>query len=353
MVGPRPDSHGGVAATVRMMHRSQLESDFRLVQVSTYRDGPTVLKARQATRGLASLTRLCVTGRVDLAHIHITSGASLARKAVAVAIAVANRVPVVLHVHAHSGALFNGSTSVLSRSQRHVFRWTLESADTVVALTPAWERRLAERGRIRRSRVVANVPDIPLPAKPRSSTHKSLILFLGHLYRHKGVYELLEAFTRLKVERPDLKLVLAGEGPEAQDLSLRAKQLGVKGAVQLPGWVDTAEKEALLAEAACLVLPSFSEGLPLVLLEAMHAGVPVVATTVGGIPETVEDSREALLVHPNDVSALSDALARLVDDQAFAASLGENARARALTEFTPGVFAVRIGDIYREVLSGR
>jgi glycosyltransferase involved in cell wall biosynthesis len=223
----------------------------------------------------------------------------------------------------------------------------------VVALTPGSKRSLAARTRIRRSCVIPNAPDLTVPRGVMSSGRNRLILFLGHLYRDKGVYELLDAFARLQPARPGLRLVLAGEGPEAHGLRLQANRLRLNATVELPGWVGPEAKAALLAKAACLALPSHDEGLPLALLEAMLAGVPVVATSVGGVPEIVEDGRHALLVAPHDPDSLATALARVLDDPVLATRLSEAARRLSRAEYTPDRLAERVSALYREVLASR
>jgi glycosyltransferase involved in cell wall biosynthesis len=354
LVGPRADSRGGVAGTVRLLQSSRLAADFQLLPVPTYQDGTLATKAAAAGRGLAMLAWLCASGRVDLVHFHASAGASLMRKTMGIALARATRVPVVFH--AHGGRIVSDESELngpLGRLQRGALRWALRSSDAVVALTPESRRSLASRARIRRSCVIPNAPDLAAPEGMVNSDRGRLVLFLGHLYRDKGVYELLDAFARLQPARSGLRLVMAGEGGEAQRLRLEARRFGLNAAVELPGWVGPEAKAELLAEAACLVLPSHEEGLPLALLEAMHAGVPVVATSVGGVPEIVEDGRHALLVAPRDPEALASALGRVLDDRELATRLSEAARVHALAKYTPDRLAERVGALYREVLVSR
>jgi glycosyltransferase involved in cell wall biosynthesis len=354
LVGSRPDSRGGVATTIRLLQNSRLAAEFDLILVATHRDGTMTTKALEAARGLIWLMRLCATRNVNLVHVHASAGPSLARKSLAIGIARATGVPVVLHVHGGSG--FHAELerrTVLARLERRAIRWALESSEVVVALTPGWERRLAARGRMRRSCVIANAADLAFQTGKICSGRKRLVLFLGHLYRDKGVYDLLEAFAKVKATRPDVRLVLAGVGSEAHGLRSQADRLGLGPAVELPGWVGPTAKVELLTSAACLVLPSHHEGLPLAVLEAMLARVPIVATAVGGVPDVLENGRHAILVQPNDVGALTTALARVLDDREFAKRLSDAAQRRARAEYTPEALAKRVGELYREVLASR
>lgn len=349
LVGPRTDSRGGVATTMRLLQNSRLSEEFDLVVVSTYRDAAVPGKALEAACGLARLARLCATGRVHLVHIHASSGASLARKSLGIAVARAGRVPVVLHMH--GGGFGRENSGALGALQRRAIRWALECSDAVVALTPGWERSLAARGKLRRTRVIANAPDLTLQAETVPSGERRVVLFLGHLYRDKGVYDLVDAFAN--EARPGFRLVLAGEGPEAHGLRRQVEELGLDSTVELPGWVGPEAKAGLLANTACFVLPSRYEGLPLALLEAMLSGVPIVATKVGGVPDVVENGRHALLVPPGDVGALAEALTSVLNDPKLAARLSAAAKKRALAEYTPDALAERIGDLYRDVLASR
>jgi glycosyltransferase involved in cell wall biosynthesis len=354
LVGPRADSRGGVAGTVRLLQSSRLAADFQFLPVATYQDGTLVTKGIVAGRGLALLAWLCASRRVDLVHVHASAGASLMRKTMGIALARAARVPVVFH--AHGGRIVRENTDLngsLSRLEGSALRWALESSDAVVALTPGSRRRLAARARIRRSCVIPNAPDLTVTGGKLSSDRDRLILFLGHLYRDKGVYELLHAFAKLQPARSGLRLVMAGEGGEANRLRLEANRLGLNASVDFPGWVGPDAKAELLANAACLALPSHDEGLPLALLEAMFAGVPIVATSVGGVPEIVEDGRHALLVTPHDPDALAATLARVLNDSNLAARLSETARRYARAEYSPDNLADRVGALYRELLEGR
>jgi glycosyltransferase involved in cell wall biosynthesis len=312
------------------------------------------MKAVEAARGLVSLAWLCASRRVDLVHLHASAGASLVRKSIGVALARAAGVPVVFH--AHGGQLVTEERELngaFGRLQRTSLRWALKSSDAVVALTPEAERSLTARTEIRRSFVIPNAPDVTVPQPAPISGRHRLILFLGHLYREKGVYELLDAFAQLRPARPGLRLVIAGEGSEAHGLRLHANRLGLSAAVELPGWVGPDAKAEMLAQATCLVLPSHTEGLPLALLEAMLAGVPVVATSVGGVPEIVEDGRDALLVEPHDPGALAAAIGRVLDDPELATQLSEAARRHARADYTPDRLAERVSALYREVLANR
>ncbi|HKI92674.1 MAG TPA: glycosyltransferase [Gaiellaceae bacterium] len=353
IVGPDPSAHGGVAGFVHAVLASSLAERYDLVAVPTHRDGTRRAKLLQARYGLSLLRRLCATGEIDLVHLNSSWKGSFARKAAAAAIARRHGCPVVLQLHGSwfqqavrgrglRGSLARGAAGRVARA-----------ADAVVAATPAWG---AEASVLLGLDAVTIVPNTALSAAngvPRAANGSDTVLFLGRLERAKGIFELLEACDVLRPGHPKLRLVLAGRGRDAEELRELAAARGLGDTVELPGWVGDEEKQRLLASAACLALPSYAEGLPLALLEAMLSGVPVVASRVGGIPEAARDGAEALLVAPGDASGLAAAIGTVLDDRRLAHRLAEAARARAFERFGIERVAADLADVYEDVLAAR
>jgi glycosyltransferase involved in cell wall biosynthesis len=164
----------------------------------------------------------------------------------------------------------------------------------------------------------------------------------------KGQRELIRALAEI----PDARLVLAGRdleqgGAFQADLEREAEDAGVRDRVDILGFHENVP--ALLAELDVVALPSWTEGLPMVLLEAMAAGRPVVATPVGGTPELVVDGETGLLVPPRDAQALAAALKRVLDDRELAQRLGEAGRRRVSERFTLARMTGRMLELYDEV----
>lgn len=157
------------------------------------------------------------------------------------------------------------------------------------------------------------------------------LLFIGRLVHRKGAPILLEAFSRLRAERCDLVLDVAGEGPQRRDLERLVEERGLADVVRFLVLLDEAGVAKALQAADLLVVPSLSEGLPVVIMEAMASGVPVVASRVDGIPELVRDGETGLLVPPSDPDALADAIARLMADSVSRDRMGAEGR-RIVTE---------------------
>ncbi len=156
------------------------------------------------------------------------------------------------------------------------------------------------------------------------------VVFVGRLDPVKGVPLLLEAFAKIRARHPGARLTVAGDGRSKERLMARARDLGLE--VAFPGYLDEGQVAALLASADMLVLPSFAEGLPVVLMEALAAAVPVIATQIAGVPELVENGVSGLIVPPGDEEALAEAIDRLLADPALRARMGQAGRAKVCAE---------------------
>ncbi len=227
-------------------------------------------------------------------------------------------------------------------------------ADALVARTTtrtvvpaaAMGRFLRERLRVPSARIVHIDNGLPLPAASVPSGPVRLLLFVGLLIRRKGVHVLLEAMAAADLP-PDVRLLVAGDGPEREALEQLSSRLGLDARVAFLGF--RADVPDLLAEADAFVLPAAMEQQPLVLIEAMGAGKPVVATDVGGVREMVADA--GIVVPPGDPQALGRALERLTTDEA-APAFGEQAAARARARFTVEHARDRHAALYDELLRG-
>lgn len=230
----------------------------------------------------------------------------------ACALAALRRTPFVAKVH---GTDINGFTREPAR--RAQIRWALNRARHVVAVSAALRARLTEIGvDPARTSVLYNGVDmrrfLPLPQRESKlalgyTAETRLLLFIGNVQRSKGCANLLEAFARLASRLPALRLVYVGPGPQVAELTARAGALGLAERVDFAGRKAHDELAPWFCAADLFCLPSHSEGVPNVILEAMACGTPVVATDVGGVAEVLPD-HAGLLVPPQDVPALAAAL---------------------------------------------
>lgn len=149
----------------------------------------------------------------------------------------------------------------------------------------------------------------------------------------KGVALLIDAFARIRAAHPAAHLTLVGDGPERAALEARAAALGLGQAVTFTGYLGQAEVAAQLDASDVFVLPSFAEGVPVVLMEAMASRRPVIGPRVAGVPELVEDGVSGYVVPPGDPETLFDRIATLLADPALRGRMGDAGRAKVVAEY--------------------
>jgi glycosyltransferase involved in cell wall biosynthesis len=251
---------------------------------------------------------------------------SLVRKGVVVALCRALGVPVVLHLHAAQLPHFYRT---LPRPLQALTRWIFSLPSACVVLGTAGKQFVTDELRVPASKVEIVVNGVPEPAVSRRSVAVGAtqrILFLGNLLERKGVPDLLRALALPGFDRARLEVSFAG-GDDAAAYRALAKQLGVDAVVHFEGWADQNKVAHLLANADVLVLPSYDEGLPLVILEALANGVAVVCTPVGEIPSVLTDGVNACFVQPGDVAGIAASLQKVLQQPGLREGLERNGRA--------------------------
>jgi glycosyltransferase involved in cell wall biosynthesis len=224
-------------------------------------------------------------------------------------------------------------------------------ADRVIVMSESMREAYVRAGvDADRVRIVHNAM-LERPLRPRSSDKgaDSAIGIVARLSPEKGVDVGLQAFARLAARHPDLRLHVAGDGPERGHLEGLATKLGAGARVVWHGHVD--DIDTIYRRLAVLAIPSRSEGLPNAALEAMASGVPVVATSVGGLKELIVPGRTGSLVAPDDPDALAAAIDRLLENRVERERVANAARDDVRQRFSPEARARQLRDLYAELRS--
>lgn len=335
MVGTSLNAPGGMTSVVRTYRDFGFFDDWNVCYLSSYEKPGLATQLSVVFRALFAFVVLLLARKVALLHVHSASRGSFWRKSVFCALARLFGVPYVFHIHSGEFPVF-----VRQECAPWARRWvvhTLRKAQCVIALTATWCSEIESLAPGARVTVLGN-PVVSPEAIPARQLPALQVLFLGRLREKKGVFDLLDAIPQVLESVPGARFVLAGDG-DLEGVAARAEKLGVSHTVSLPGWVDGSAKDRLLAEAGTLVLPSYFEGLPVCILEAMALGVPVVASSVGGIPDVLEDGACGWLIEAGDTDGLSVALVSALRDEAAAESLRVRAYQRARDFYSvPAIF---------------
>ncbi|WP_295621689.1 glycosyltransferase family 4 protein [Chamaesiphon sp. GL140_3_metabinner_50] len=292
-----------------------------------------------------SIQHLCwkiLRQEVDIIHVHFAERGSTLRKSILIAIGLLFRKSIVLHAH---GATYQEFYDRLPKILQATIAFLFGQCSHTIVLSHSWRDYYISKLHLNPDRVTVlyNPVSVP-PAIPDRSGRKRLkFVFLGRIGKRggpldlakslisfpkqdKGAFDLIEAFAQLPAaDLQHVELILAGNGDLESAQRLIAK-FNLTANISVLEWLDPQQRDELLATADAFVLPSYNEGLPMSMLEAMAWGLPAIVTPVGGIPEVVRHNRNGLLVEPGNQPQLIQAMQQLINNEALRLSLGRAAR---------------------------
>jgi glycosyltransferase involved in cell wall biosynthesis len=268
---------------------------------------------------------------IDIVHIHF-GGRSVRWLARA-----ATGAKIVVHLHGR----------ILEPRGLNPIDFSAQGADMMVAVSHAVASRVVD-GPARVIYAGTDVPPRDSAALRRRSTSEVILGTAGRLIPLKGVEFLLRAAATLRDEFPHVRVEIAGSGPQRPDLEQTSARLGLTGHVKFLGWID--DLHSVLPRWDVFVMPSLEEGFPIAALEAMAAGLPVVASSVGGVPELVVDGKTGWLVPPGDAEALAARLRLLLRSPEERLTMGAKARARVRDHFSLAQMTENFGKLYDELV---
>jgi glycosyltransferase involved in cell wall biosynthesis len=343
---------GRMARYLREAFRSHADIEIRVLD--PYGPGPFWKMPFYFLASLIGVSVACVRGRVDVTHIHMAFGGSALRKLVLLRVAGLLGVPTILHLHGSEFAVF---CERLSPRLRAALVGSMARAARIVVIGEFWRQFLVESLAIDACKIVVVANGVPLPvmpplvmSPPGRADAPCRIVYLGALGRRKGTSDLLQALASSRLRDLRWDAVIAGNG-DVDGFRLEAAALGIAERVDFTGWIGPEDAQALLGSAGVFVLPSYNEGLPVAVLEAMATGVCVVTTRVGAIPDLGIDGCAGFLIDPGSIEDLADRLAALVGDADLRCRFGRNGRRRVESDFTIDCTAGRLAALYRDVSS--
>ncbi|MGC2769718.1 MAG: glycosyltransferase [Candidatus Acidiferrum sp.] len=243
------------------------------------------------------------------------------------------------------------------RAYARLDRYLLRFFDGVAAVSNSVAEQLEHTGTRQRMRVIANgVPTRGPGIESRLADQirkgdRLVVGAVGRLSLEKGAAVLIEAASKICPDFPQAFFVVVGDGPLRSSVEAGVRELGITGQFLFTG--ERNDVDQIYRSFDVYVLPSFQEGMPMALLEAMAAGLPVVATKVGGVPDLVCDPSVGTLVEPGDPTAFAAGIRGLLSDQSRRERMGSNARRRVEDHFSAAAMARNYGELYQEALLRR
>lgn len=345
IVGPLPPPLGGVQLMIDMQLRSSLARDFELSVVDTSKrklrwavESPTWKTPLYFARDFGRLVRALTTVRPHAVLVHAAPSASFMRDWVFMIVSRLAGTKVICHYH---GTLHTRFPSCETNRGRRIGRFLMRAAHQVIVLGPTYQEKMGAAWH----RTIAwspNVCDVELfrslPADtqaPWLATAERGVLFVGRLSAPKGIYDLFDAIPLVVLRYPEARFVLVGVA-ESDELEAairsEAERRGITAHVTFLGSLEGRDKALAYFTAQMIVVPSWTEGFPLVIPEGMAAGLPVISTSVGAIPDFVVNGEDGFLVRPRDPAALADRICHLLGNEALRRRISDHVHERAERE---------------------
>lgn len=346
-IGPRVDAQGGVSTVLTVLNKNgffkQTDSKF-IASTDRFKNFNFLLQQLIFMRCILLLIFYLVFKNVGVVHLHMASRGSFARKNILQKIINFFGVKSIIHLH---GAQFQEFYSAANPKKQNAIKAAFCKADKVIVLSKDWKKWTDNTFNIN-SRIIYNsVHPITKPPIPKQ-TKTIRILFLGRLGERKGVTDLLKAFQLTLLQNPECELVLGGDG-EIDKYKALSQQLNIEDHVIFSGWVSGQRKIDLLLSSHIYVLPSYAEGFPMGVLEAMSTGLAVISTTAGGIPDAITHKKDGFLIEPGDVSSLTNYMNKLLLSPKLREQIGEQALNKFTNNFIPKVIIPQIIEVYEEL----
>jgi len=340
-VGPSVKGKGGIASVILSYQQSRSFFDsVDIESVASTVDRPSLVCF------IKSL--ICfLFMRVDLVHIHVASRGSFYRKFVFYVLSRLLWRKVLVHLH---GAEFHEFYADSGAGVRWCVRLMFSGADRVLVLSNSWKERVVEMLQLDESRVdilYNGVADGGL-AERKLDDDGLRMVFLGRIGQRKVVYDLLSALSLVKKQIHGAKLIIGGDG-DVDKLLNKVEELGLSDIVEYVGWVSGEQKQELLAWANVFVLPSYNEGFPVSVVEAMSNRLAVITTTAGGILDAIEPDKQGLVHEPGDVDQLSQYILELYESPSFIKKLGQQGRDKYVDNYSMEKICIKLNEIDRSI----
>lgn len=341
MVGPDRSVHGGISGVVNNYYDAGITEKVDLNYIGTMVEGSKLCKLWQAVKAYIKFLKLLP--EYPIVHVNVASDSSYYRKSLFIKAAKHAGKKIVIHQHGGDFETFYEKDQ--NDRGRAKIRQVLSMGDMFLVLSPALKQFF--KGILEPSKVILFPNAVPVPSDIEKEYGKQKILFLGRLCKEKGLRELFSVLPQLHGQFPQMHVLLGGIWEDEELLEEAAK---MKEYVTDLGWLQGEAKKDYLRTSDLFVFPTYFEGQPVSVLEAMAYQCGIVATRVGGIPQMIEQEQTGLLIEPKDPEGLKSALQKLLSDPELCERLGKNARAKVQKEFSIEKSLQELIKIYQQLV---
>lgn len=334
---------GGMNSVIDQLMDHTWDDSLEFSYLATHVSGNPIKKTLFFAKAYGQLKRLIKKNTFDVIHIHMSYKGSFYRKYAVTKLCKKNNKKVIIHLHGSEFKdFYNNGDDKRKRQICELFT----IADVSIVLGNDWKQFIKKIAP--KSNVVVVNNAIALPELVEKKKNQNLtFLFLGALIKRKGVIDLLTAVQAIKSEGiTNFKVLIAGSGEEENNLKKYVDENNLGDCIEFLGWIDNTQKPGLLQKSDVLVLPSYNEGLPIAILEAMSYGLPVISTDVGSIKEAVITEENGRLFKPGDVETMASEMKKMILDGNYWQQSSLKSREICEEKFADRVFFEKVQNIY-------
>ncbi|MCR1840692.1 PssE/Cps14G family polysaccharide biosynthesis glycosyltransferase [Murimonas intestini] len=344
MCGSDRREKGGMNSVIDQLLNHSWGHRYQFSYLATHVSGSPVKKIVFFAKAYLKLHELIHKDTFDIIHIHMSYKGSFYRKFYVTKLCKKYNKKVIIHLHGSEFIDFFNSSGMKRKAQ---IKELFTIADSIIVLGEDWKKFICSLAPKANVEVINNAIALPDIAEKTIGKRRTL-LFLGALIKRKGVCDLLKAIKNITEEGIiNFQLLIAGAGEEETKLKDFVRINKLEDQVKFLGWITKAQKPEILKSSDVLVLPSYNEGLPIAILEAMSYGLPIISTKVGCIAEAVIDN--GFLIDPGNVELLTDYLKLLIADDNLLLEMSYCSRYLAETKFSEKIFYEKIERLYRKL----
>jgi glycosyltransferase involved in cell wall biosynthesis len=344
MVGPDISELGGISRVVKIWKENGLFDKLNVTYISSSAGQSSISKLSILLCGLFRFISLVKENR--LTYIHTAVDTSFYRKSLFFCISILFNIPILLHIHPSA---FINFIEQAGKIERKYILFLLHRVSYFVVLTDEMKNGMEAMLPDKVVFVLRNPVSIQEMSRGSELRAENKLLYLGWYVREKGVYELVDAIGIIKNKDIKVGLDLYGVKGRTQ-LERYVKEKGLTDIIEVNGWIEHKEAVSALYAHTMLVLPSHTEGIPNVILEAMATKTPIVATSAGGMKEILRDGENALIAEVNNPVDLSKKICQLLEDNDLRTYLAENAYRDAIEKFDIRIIKKKFTRIIESVM---
>jgi glycosyltransferase involved in cell wall biosynthesis len=344
MVGPHIESRGGISSVINGYIESGLFEELGINYFSTYKDGTKSIKIKFYLLSLLKI--ILALYKSKILHVHTASKWSFRRLSIVLSAGIFLRKKIIVHLH---GGGFEKYYKNSSKFEKFLIYKIFNNADKIIVLSNNLVPKIAKLFDTKRIIVLPNTISIPqrsfFKSKYVNEEFVNLI-YLGALLERKGIYDLLMAVKHLSDKYDKFKLIICGEG-EFEKVNFTIDTLGIEKFVETLGWVCGKAKENVLKKGYILILPSYVEAFPMSLLEGMANGIPVIATSVGGVEDIVDDKINGFIIQPGNIKNLVKKIELLMNDKKLQKKMSYASYKKVHSHFSINKTTERFRNLYQ------